>query len=109
MTQTGSRGPTENFAEKAITQTTDIDAVFGSEPFHPGPGMNKAEQQSWRNDLKESQVDPPEVDEDRGSGSWISNLEKSSIYSQVWSPDLRVGNCNNIAILLPLITFYCNK
>ena len=54
VTQTGSRGPTGNFAEEAITQITDIDAVSGSEPFPFGPGMNKAEQQSWRSDLKES-------------------------------------------------------
>ena len=44
VTQTGSRGPTGNFAEEAIIQTTDIDAVSGSESFPSRPGMNKAEQ-----------------------------------------------------------------
>ena len=61
-TQTRSRGLIENFPEEAITQTTDV--VSGSEFIPSGSRMNKTKQQLWRSDFKESQVDPPEVDED---------------------------------------------
>ena len=65
VTQTRSRGLIENFAKEAITQTTDV--VSGSESIPSRSRMNKTKQQLWRSDLKESQVDPPEVDEDGGS------------------------------------------
>ena len=62
VTQTRSRGLTGNIAEEAMTQATD--AVSGSESVPSRPGMNKTKQQTWRSNLMESQVDPPEVDED---------------------------------------------
>ena len=62
VTQTRSKGLTGNIVEEAMTQT--IDAVSGSEYVPSRLGMNKTKQQSWRSDLKESQHDPPEVDED---------------------------------------------
>ena len=58
MTQTRSRRLIE---EEAITQTTDV--VSGSESIPFRSRMNKTKQQLWRSDLKESQVDSPEVDE----------------------------------------------
>ena len=64
MTQTWSKGLIENFAEEAITQTTDV--LSGSESIPSRSRMNETKQQLWRSD-KESQVDRPEVDEDGGS------------------------------------------
>ena len=97
--ETKSKELTGSFVEEAITQTTDV--VSGSESIPSRPGMNKTKQQSWRSDLKESQVDPPEVDEDRGSVT--KNAHESIIleviYSQrtqAWLPNLRVGKCNII-------------
>ena len=65
MTQTRSRGLTGNFGDEAIIQTTDF--ISGFKSVSSRPGMNMIKQQSWRSDLKESQVDPPEVDKNRGS------------------------------------------
>ena len=81
VTQTRSRGLIENFAEEAITQTTDV--VSGSESIPSRSRMNKTKQQLWRSDLKESQVDPPEVDEDRGSVT--KRVPESAIWrSRLW-------------------------
>ena len=65
VTQTRSRGLIGNVTAEAITQTTDV--FYGSESIPSRSRMNKTKQQLWRSDLKESQVDPPEVDEDGGS------------------------------------------
>ena len=89
MTQTRSRGLTGNIAEEAMTQT--IDTVSGSESVPSGLGMNKTKQQSWRNDLKESQVDPPEVDEDRGS------VTKRAPESAIWRSHLQPRNTDMVA------------
>ena len=76
MTQTRSKGLIENFAEEAITQTTDV--VSGSESIPSRSRMNKTKQQLWRSDLKESQVDPLDVDENRGS------VTKRAPESAIW-------------------------
>ena len=84
MPQTISKGLNRNFVEETITQTTD--AVSGSELIPSRAGMNKTKLQSWRSDLKESQVDPPEVDEDRGSAT------KKAPESAIWRSHLRPKN-----------------
>ena len=89
MTQTRSRGLNGNIEEEAMTQTTD--AVSGSESVPSRSGMNK--QQSWRSDLKELLVDPPNVDEDGGSVT-----EKASELA-IWRSRLRPRNTGMVAWL----------
>ena len=89
MTQTRSRGLVENFVEEAITQTTDV--VSGSESIPFRSRMNKTKQQLWRSDLKESQVDPPKVDEDRES------VTKRAPESAVWRSRLWPRNTGVVA------------
>ena len=89
MTQTRSRGPIENFSKEAITQTTDV--VSGSESIPSRSRMNKTKQQLWRSDLKESQVDPPEVDEDGRS------VTKTAPESAIWRSHLRSRNTSVVA------------
>ena len=89
MTQTRSRGLTGNIAEEAMTKT--IDAVSGSESVPSKPGINKTKQQSWRSDLKESQVAPPEVDEDRGS------VTERAPESAIWRSHLWPRNTDMVA------------
>ena len=89
MTQTRSRGLTESFAEEAITQTTDV--VSGSESIPSRSRMNKTKQQLRSSDLKESQVDPPEVDEDGRS------VTKRSPESAIWRSRLWPRNTGVVA------------
>ena len=89
VTQTRSRGLTENFAEEAITQITDV--VSGFESIPSRSRMNKTKQQLWRSDLKELQVDPPEVDEDGGS------VTKRAPESAIWRSHLRPRNTGMVA------------
>ena len=89
MSQTRSRGLIKNFAGEGITQTTDV--VSGSESIPSRSRMNKTKQQLWRSDLKESQVDPPEVDEDGGS------VNKRAPESTIWRSHLRPRNTGMVA------------
>ena len=72
-----------------MTQITD--AVSGSGSVSSRPKMNKTKKQSWRIDLKESQVDPPEVDEDRGS------VIKRAPESAIWRSRSRPRNTGVVA------------
>ena len=88
MTQTRSRGLTGNIAKEAITQT--IDTVSGSESVPYRLGLNKTKQKLWKSDLKESQVDPPEVDEGRGS------VTKRAPELAIWRSHLQPRNTDMV-------------